>query len=886
MYGAWDSRIDLWERSSAMSLDRTFAFGPFRLLPAQRTLLEGGKPVRIGGRALDILIELVTCAGEIISKDALITRVWQGVIVDEGSLRVHISALRRALGDDRAPHRYIVNVSGRGYFFAAQVTSSLAQSAVETPPDEYRYELPLALTRMIGRADIIASLIADLPRRRSITIVGPGGIGKTRVALAVAEATALSYANGARFVDLSPVGEPHLIHSVVASAVGVPNFSNNPTSDIIAFVRDKHLLLVLDSCEHVLGEVAALAERILQFAPGVHILATSREPLKVQGERLRRLPTLAAPPVSPYMSADTASTFPAVELFVERVTAVLNSFSMNDTDAPVITQICQKLDGIPLAIELVAGRAETFGIRGLARMLEDGFELFAEGGGATIARHRTMNDTLEWSYRWLSEGERAMLCRLGIFAGSFGIDAVGAVVADIETRAPAVAERLASLVSKSLVTAEAIGAEIAYRLLDTTRAYALEKLANSGDLKATSGRHALYYRNYLERRAIGEAVIVKEEAAQRDLLANLRAALQWAFSEDGNSRIGVELAVVSSTLFFQVGLASECADWTGRAIAALDDETRGKRLEIDLQSVRGRVLNFAAKSLDEVLVPFRRVRELARNLPEHDRGWNFLWADVFVLTWEGDLRTALAHAQKQAALTNTDAGPSTLAMIDIIVGNIQHLIGDQAGSRLRYEAVVGRSTEPKPGEFLRTDLGARVNALATLAQINWLDGYADQAIATAKQAVDEAKIYDNSPLSLSGARLWSVTVLVWVGDLRSAVETVESVLAITERYSIARMDLQAKVWRARLSILNGEIDSGVSALRTLWEAANPDQSLRRTYVSSLAIGLERQGRVYEALSALDTVIAEIELHGGSMYMPEILRAKGEILASVEGASAL
>ena len=862
-------------------MDCIFAFGPFRLSPARRSLLKDDKLVRLGGRALDILIELVTHYGQTLSKDDLMSRVWREVVVDEGSLRVHISALRRALGDDRAPHQYIVNISGRGYCFVAAVASAVAQGAVAAPCDEYRYDPPAALIRMIGRSDIVASLIADLPLRRLITVVGSGGIGKTRVALAVAEAVAPAYPDGVRFVDLSPVGDAQLVPSVVASALGVVDVANEPTAAIIAFLRDRHLLLVLDSCEHVLEETAALAERVLQHAPGAHILATSREPLKIHGEWLRRLPTLATPPVSSEISAQAALAFPAVELFVERAAAALGSFSLDNADAPVVAQICQKLDGIPLAIELVAGRAETFGIPGLAKMLEDGFELFAEGGGAMVARHRTMNDTLEWSYKWLSEAEREMLCRLSIFAGCFALAAVMVVVADVEIRPAVVAERLASLVSKSLVSAEALGADTAYRLLDTTRAYALEKLTESGALNVTASRHAVYYRKYLER-AAGEALVVNVATAQRDLLANLRAALKWAFSKDGNTRIGAELVAVSSTFFYQMGLISECGEWTGRAVAALDETTRGGRLEIDLQIARGHLLVYATTSLDEALAVLRRVRELAGNLQEHERDWRILWAEIFVLSWEGDLRTALALARRQEAVTRASAGPSNRAMMDVMIGNLQRLLGDHANSRLRYEAVLGGSPASQGGELTRTDLGSYVNSIATLALIYWLQGSADQALATAKQAIDEARTVDNSSLTLSHALISSVTVLVWVGDLRAAADTVETIIAITERDLILRIGIYAKVWRARLSILNGEIDSGVSALRTFFEVANPDQSLKRTCVSSLAAGLARQGRVDEALATLDAVIAEIELHGGSMYLPEILRTKGDILAAADG----
>jgi predicted ATPase len=472
-----------------------------------------------------------------------------------------------------------------------------------------------------------------------------------------------------------------------------------------------------------------------------------------------------------------------------------------------------------------------------------------------------------------------MLCRLGIFAGSFGIDAVKAVVADVETRPSVVAERLASLVSKSLVTATAVGADIAYRLLDTTRAYALDKLARADALNATARRHALYYQGYLAPRAAGEAVVVRDETAQHDLLANLRAALRWSFSDSGDSRIGAELAAVSSILFYQIGLVGECGDWTGRAIAALDDSTRGGRLEIELQSACGHAMNYSARSLDESLAALRRTRELARDLPARDWNWKILWADVFILTWEGDLGTALTHAQAHEAVTRAGAGPSNLAMLDIMIGNLEHLVGDQAASRTRYEAVVKRSPAPRPDDVVRTELGARVNSVVTLARIYWIQGFADKALAAARQAIDEARIIDTSSLTISATLLGSVPVLVWVGDLPAAMKTVESVIAATERDSIIRIEIQAKIWQAKLAILNGETDAGVSALRAVSEVTDPDRSQRRTYVSSLADGLARQGNVDEALVTLDTVITEIERHGGSVYMPEILRKKGEILAS-------
>src|SRR5208283_3903059 len=344
---------------AAASGERAVSFGSFRLLPERRLLLEGDKPVRLGSRALDILVALVERPGEVFGKEELITRVWPDTIVEESNLKFQISMLRRTLGGG---NRYLVNVPGRGYCFVAPV--ALAEEPRPAEPQaaatNREHNLPTHLTRMIGRADTVSTLAARLARERLIMIVGPGGIGKTSVALAVAEALIPAYDHGVWLIDLAPLSDPRLVPSVLAAVLGLEIRSEDPLPGLIAVLKDKRMLLVFDNCAHVIDAAADLAIAVLRNAPGVHLLATSREPLRIEGEHLHRLSPLASPPASARLTAAEALRFPAVQLFVERATESLGEFELSDPDAPVVGDICNKLDGIALAIELAAARVDAF----------------------------------------------------------------------------------------------------------------------------------------------------------------------------------------------------------------------------------------------------------------------------------------------------------------------------------------------------------------------------------------------------------------------------------------------------------------------------------------------------------------------------------------------
>jgi len=515
--------------------EEVFTFGAFRLISAQRTLFEDGKALRLGSRAFDILVALIERAGQTIPKEELIARAWPGTVVEEAALRVHVAALRKALGDGRAGKRYIASLSGRGYAFVAPVTREHALSAIAAPAGMVEAgNLPALLTRVVGRAETVAALAAQLGRRRFLTIVGPGGIGKTTLAVAVADAVRGSYADGVWLVEVASLADPDLLPSALGAVLGVPPSGANPLSGLAAWLRDKQALIVFDSCEHVIGAAAALTETILRGAPRVAILSTSREPLRAEGETLHRLAALEFPLASADLAVDDALRYSAVQLFNERAAAGMDGFTLGDADVPAALEICRRLDGIPLALELAAARVGVFGVRELAAHLDDRFRLLTSGRRTALSRHQTLGAALDWSYQLLPEAERAVLRRLSVFAGEFALEAAVAVAADAGSSE--ILDCIANLVAKSLVAADPRGETAQYRLLDTTRLYALEKLKSSSELHQIARRHAEHFCT-----VFGPAEAESETRPQAEWLAmyglhlaNVRAALDWAFSAEGD----------------------------------------------------------------------------------------------------------------------------------------------------------------------------------------------------------------------------------------------------------------------------------------------------------------------------------------------------------------
>src|SRR6266478_59847 len=441
----------------------TIEFGRYKVVRHRRELLADGRPVELGGRAFDTLMALIDARGMVLDKDQLMSLVWPDRVVEENNLAAQIAALRRVFGADR---HLIRTVAGHGYQFTGEIGLTTATSAVPLQSSR-RTNLPEAVSELIGREAELEEAATLVTEHRLVSLVGAGGIGKTRLGLEVARHLLPRFPDGVFVAELGPVSSPELVPATVASALGLAHIVGTVSRDGVAgAVGTKKLLLVMDNCEHVIEAAAGMAEALLRATPGASLVATSREPLRVSGEYAYRVPPLDVPAEDTQDMEDVFS-HSAVRLFVSRARAAEPRYVAERRVATATAAICRRLDGIPLAIELAAARIVAFGVDGVAALLNDRFRLLA-GGSRTLLRHQTMRATLDWSYELLSESERVVLRRLGIFVGAFTLDAVSAVATSADIPASDIADSVASLVGKSLVSTDAGGASLHYRLLETT----------------------------------------------------------------------------------------------------------------------------------------------------------------------------------------------------------------------------------------------------------------------------------------------------------------------------------------------------------------------------------------------------------------------------------
>ena len=759
---------------------RVIAFGPFRLFVAQRLLLEGDRPARLGNRAFDILTALVERAGEIVGKQELIARVWQKTFVEEANLKIQVSALRRALGDGQGGRRFVATIPGRGYSFVARVRFVEPPQAPMPAATTHleAHNLPHAVTRMIGREEAMAALASRLSSERIATIVGPGGIGKTTVALAVAERLIASYEDGVWLVDLAPLRDPRLVPSAVATVLGLGIRTENPLPSLIAGLRDKRLLLVLDTCEHVIDAVAGLVMAVLDSAPRVNILLTSRERLKVAGEAEYRLGPLSNPQPSSRLTAAEASAFPAVQLFVERVSAIVEDFALTDATAQPVVEICRRLDGLPLAIEFAAPYVADLGVEGLAARLDDSLPLLGARGRKKTPRHRTMRAVIDWSYSLLSEDEQRFFRAIGIFNGGLTAEAAAAVVVSSNS-----IDRLADLVSKSLVVADVSGASLRFRLLDTTRAFAIDKLGASGEHERIARGHAEYYRSLFERAEIEVAVRPRGKwlADYVREIDNLRAALDWAFSH-GNASIGAALTAAAVPLWIQLSLLEECRSRAQQAIDALGTSgNRGQREEMRLYAALGA----STSQAPEMGAAFAKALEIAERLGDAEGQLRALSGLNFYHTGSGRYRAALPFAQRFHDLATRESDLYDRLFGERMMGVAKHFLGDQIGARRHLTRALTHYPAIDPRrDIIRFQTDLCVSARAYLARVLWLQGFSEQAAHAAETSIAEAHVTGHAVSLCLALALAACPIALWIGDLAGAARYTRMLVDHSREHSL------------------------------------------------------------------------------------------------------
>jgi predicted ATPase/DNA-binding winged helix-turn-helix (wHTH) protein len=848
----------------------------------RRELRTHGVPVPLGGRAFDIVEVLAQSAGELVTKDEIFRRVWSGAIVEESTLQVHVSAIRKALGPDRG---MLKTAFGRGYrLLGAWTIRQEGRSADPVvfqivPPTAFATNLPSASFDLIGRTSAVQHLLDFLSAHRVVTLTGPGGIGKSALALEVARTLFPAFGGDAWLVELASLSDPDLVPSAVTGVLGLKLGGDEISAESVArAIGGDRLLLVLDNCEHVIDAAAQLVETMVRVCPRTTVLATSREALRIEGECVYRVPALEVPPEHWGGPSDVLGRS-AVELLVARMRELDWDFSPDSDGLAAIAAICRHLDGIPLAIEFAATRAATLGLEQVASRLDDRFTLLTGGRRTALLRHRTLRAMLDWSYELLPEAERRLFRCLAVFPGGFTLEAATAVAGD--STAPAVAESIANLVAKSLVTRDGSVPAGRWLLLETIRAYGLERLADSGDAEQVTWRCAEFFRDLFVRAAPGSS----REPAAADLahyareIDNVRAAIDWCFSPSGDSGIGVALTAAYAPVWLNLSLTAELRDRAERALESVDANLSA-RIQMELQIALGTCLTITLGSIERTRSVLTAALEIAERLDDLDAQVRAFWALWALYFNTGECGPAQSVAERFSRVASRTGDPGVISVADRVMGyTLQYLANHRAAQRC-FERVLQMYVAPQRQRdkvwFLYDQ---RALTRAMLARSLWLQGFVDQAKSVAQASLTEAETA-NDKLTICFVLALAVSpVALMTGDLVTAERSLYMLIQTATRQSFTRYEMVGRCLEAALLIERREFEAGTALMVTTLDArANSGWLGRFTeYLGILAQGIAGLGQIGKALATVDQALATADRGAERWYVAELLRIKGELL---------
>jgi predicted ATPase/DNA-binding winged helix-turn-helix (wHTH) protein len=594
------------------------AFGPFRLYPSSRKLLCGNDDVKIGDRAMDLLIALAKNKGELINKKSLMAAAWPSTFVDDSNLKVTIAGMRKTLREYSPDSEFIRTVVGRGYWLSAETLPD-AEPIAPKLTEVSGTGLPKQGS-VIGRDDDIAILCQTMGSHRITTVVGAGGIGKTTVAVAAAQRFEDEQGVAATFVDLSRVASEEFVAVSLAAALGINSEGGDPLQAVTSILARRKALLVLDTCEHVLHAVAHICDVIVARTSDVWILATSREVLRFRQEKTVWLPPLSVPPVDHEESLRDVLNYSAPQLLVERALET-TGYRAHDGDARALADICRRLDGSPLAIELVSSRLAGRTAAMALRDLDDRFRTLRQHRPGAPLRQQTLLITLEWSYALLNREEATVLRATSIFAGPFDASAATRVVGHAGISELNALDALAGLRAKSMVSVDKTAGGLRYRLLDSTRAFAWSLLEGHGELERVSLGHARYALD-----ACAHAGAIQATSAAHDwrmshasLVDELRKALDWALTRSGDTTLGVHLAVAGLPLWQEFSMGEEGRRQCEQALSVFESQhLTDKALKLKLIVGLASLNAYLTTESDRLIALFEAASQLARETENAD----------------------------------------------------------------------------------------------------------------------------------------------------------------------------------------------------------------------------------------------------------------------------
>ncbi len=843
-----------------LGAELVFEFGPFILHPARRSLFKGDERVPLGSRAFDLLVALLESGGKVLSSEVLTQKVWPGIAVDDANLRVQIGTLRKVLAR-YGLMRAVETVPLQGYCLIIPARRGFTGGQFGKASDAGD-NLPAQVSAIFGRTQVVETLVSSLSNRRLTTVVGTAGIGKSTVAVAAARQARELFPDGVYYVDFSPLTDPALVPTALAAALELSVLSGDAISGLHARLDAREILVVLDTCEHVVDAVARLVDSLLSKLPRLKILATSREALRVDGEWIQYLSPLDFPSLGEEPTGKEFITYSAVALFAERAAAAGVEVTSQDADLRQVAAICRRLDGIPLAIELAASRVGEFGLRALRAELEGSFSILSHGRRTALERHRTLEQALEWSYGLLSLAEQNLLSRLSIFRGPFTAEAVCDLMAVEVSSRTEVGSCLSSLYAKSLVTIVKTENDVLYRLLDTTKTFAANKFSRTAEVKNLRRRHAVIISEILKQVESRWEVLDSTTwtAHYAYLIDDVREALNWSVSVEGNSTLGAILAVRSTPLWFSLSLLLEYGQWLERFLTSSGVLTQLEpEVRVRLWDSFGHAIWHTRGNMPEMADAFKKALAEALEYDFKHGQVRALWGIMISATANGQYEDAvhtldhfkrLAQSLKETSVTLTYHRMASLSL---------HYAGDHAASREHAECLL-RHPSNAPGRAHQTGLqfDQRVTARASLARDLFFMGYADQAMEVVAEAEALAVTIGHALSYCYVLSIAAVPIAIWRGEGERAAVLSRKLLKSSVEHSFVMWNAFA---RSYLGVLEARGEVGVEPVVGL---------LLLETIATL-----------DETCASEIVLSRAENGFGGWSLPELLRVRARRLLAAD-----
>ena len=780
--------VDGTGRSRGAEPTTVYEIGPFRLEPENEVLMRLGAAEPLGRRAVSVLAALVKNARKPMAKDAIIDAAWPGLVVEEANLSVQISSIRRVLSQTPGGERWIETLAGRGYRFVGPVVELRGGVAYDAARSGLG-NLPEPLASFVGRERELVELKRLLANNRILTLVGAGGIGKTRLAVQLAAEVSDAYRDGVWFVDLAPLADPELVPSALAQTLEVQQAPGKSLTDALCRqLKGRRVLLIIDNCEHVLDASAQLIEALLHGASEPAIIATSREQLRVEGEQIYWVASLPLP--DPAAALESIRQSDAVTLFVDRAQHQQPDFELTEAIAPGIAQLCVRLDGIPLALELAAPLVHTYSIDEINGRLSDRFDALTQGRRTALPRQQTLRATLDWSYSLLSDAEQSVLRNVSVFRGGFTLDAARAVAADGVINKEAMDDLLSRLQARSLVLAGQTERGTRYGILETTRAYALEVLDRAGETAATQEQHAQYFRAYFQNGTVDwlRQAETQWRARYCPEIDNLRAALEWSLAAANDLSLGVSLTGSSGPIWSECGLYAEGLQRLNAAADAISDAP--KRAVAELWLWLGASISAVPTRAIDAL---QRAADLYSALRDTEGSSHALVRLARVLTLSGRFHEAAKALAAASAASRQSSPPRLRGLYFSNMGVLKASSGDHAAARRHYE----RAND------LYVQAGynfGRIDVLTNLAELSWQSGDLHAAASAYRQAIDTQRALRSTHKFAFGYQFANLAgVLTEQGKLDEALTAAREALPLLRDADRAFVFMDHFALRAALS---------------------------------------------------------------------------------------